>query len=153
MAAGNHGTTEPFFPAAFGAPYGSPIDPDGPVPLTTVGAMNPDASTVALFSNSGPWVTTHRLGAAIVSTVPVTLRGSTESSIWVERHDPACRATVGPETYPGGFALWSGTSFAAPAAAGELAAFIAAAGGGIDRPEACERGRKAVAHVIDAGPR
>ena len=148
MAAGNNGTVEPFFPAAFAAHVGAPVDPSGAVPMTTVGALNPDATTIALFSNSGPWVTTHRVGAAIVSTVPVTLRGSNEASVWVERDDPADRATVDPDGYHCGFAVWSGTSFAAPAAAGQLAAYIAKAGGGIDRADACERGREAVAHVI-----
>ncbi|MNW61930.1 hypothetical protein D3C74_400260 [compost metagenome] len=34
------------------------------------------------------------------------------------------RATIDPEGFQGGFASWSGTSFAAPVLAGELASYL-----------------------------
>ena len=90
-AAGNDATSTPFFPAAF-AGAGSP--------LVSVGALNPDGSSVALFSNNGTqsaapsWITTHAIGAGVVSTVPVTLSGGRGRSVFVDRNDPAPRATV-----------------------------------------------------------
>ena len=56
VSAGNDASPRPIYPAAF-APYpGGPVaDEPGRVPLTAVGALNPDG-TIALFSNDGPWV-------------------------------------------------------------------------------------------------
>lgn len=90
--------------------------------MTSVGAQNPDGATVAMFSNSGTWVSTHAPGTAIVSTVPTTLSGSWGRSMSVDGFAPATRATVDPDDYRSGFAIWSGTSFAAPYVVGEAAA-------------------------------
>ncbi len=117
-AAGNNSTTSPMFPAAFSQ---QPVDP-GQVPLVSVGALNPDG-TVAYFSNAGDWITCHRPGSNLVSTVPTTLHGSMQPSARL-RHDGMHRATIDPDNYASGFSLWSGTSFAAPVLAGEIAAFL-----------------------------
>jgi subtilisin family serine protease len=153
LAAGNDGTRMPFFPAAFAAEATAPVDPAGAVPITSVGALNPDGTTVALFSNNGDWVTTHRRGAAVVSTVPTSLQGGRQASVRVERHDPGTRSTIDPDDYSSGFAIWSGTSFAAPVVAGQLAAAIAAdpSSADIGRDEAVERGRAAVNAVVHGG--
>ncbi|MFE5311098.1 S8 family serine peptidase [Isoptericola sp. NPDC056573] len=131
VAAGNDGETRPEFPAAFAPEVDrratppritSPRDTSTErPPILAVGAANPDGST-ALFSNDGPWVTCVRPGAAVVSTVPRTLDGpSTPSLRTRERYADAVRSTIDPEGFQGGFATWSGTSFAAPVLAGEIA--------------------------------
>ncbi|GAA1715409.1 hypothetical protein GCM10009809_09430 [Isoptericola hypogeus] len=131
VAAGNDGETRPEYPAAFGPE----VDRTGPEPRITcpkdtsatrppilvVGALNPDGST-ALFSNDGPWVTCLRYGAAVVSSLPTTLDGPRTPSVRLkERRGPGVRTTIDPEGFQGGFATWSGTSFAAPVLAGEIA--------------------------------
>jgi len=63
-------------------------------------------------------------GAGIVSTVPTTLSGSGQAGVRVNRNDPGPRATVDFDDFSSGFAIWSGTSFAAPWIAGEIAAQI-----------------------------
>ncbi|HEX2705227.1 MAG TPA: hypothetical protein VHM65_05670, partial [Candidatus Lustribacter sp.] len=56
------------------------------------------------------------------------------------------RATVDPDDLSGGFGIWSGTSFAAPVLAGELAAHLAADPdiGKPDLASALERGWRAL---------
>ena len=131
VAAGNDGETRPEFPAAFAPEVDRRAEPPRITnprdtsarrpPILAVGATNPDGST-ALFSNDGPWVTCVRPGAAVVSTVPRTLDGpSTPSLRTRERFADAVRSTIDPEGFQGGFATWSGTSFAAPVLAGEIA--------------------------------
>jgi len=138
-AAGNDGTTRPMFPAALaphversasagdGTVTATPLRPlaGGPTsgpPVLAVGAQNPDGTT-ALFSNDGPWVTVTRPGAALVSTLPTTLDGPITSSLRLDnRYGTGHRATIDIEGFQGGFATWSGTSFAAPVLAGEIAA-------------------------------
>ncbi|MEL7975503.1 S8 family serine peptidase [Isoptericola sp. F-RaC21] len=133
-AAGNDGETRPMYPAAF-APE---VDRRGAVPrivcrhdvsserppILTVGALNPDGTT-ALFSNDGPWVTCLRPGAALVSSIPTTLDGPITPSVRLkEKHTDGYRTTVDPEGFQGGYATWSGTSFAAPVLAGEIASAL-----------------------------
>ena len=65
-SAGNDATAREMFPAAFGPwSFGTPTVPANPdaVPVTSVGALNPNGYTDALFSNAGPWVTTYAEGA------------------------------------------------------------------------------------------
>ena len=131
VAAGNDGETRPEFPAAFAPEVDRRAVPptitdagdtsqDRP-PILTVGALNPDGTT-ALFSNDGPWVTCLRPGAGVVSTVPTTLDGPITPSLRMkERHSNQYRSTIDPEGFQSGFATWSGTSFAAPVLAGEIA--------------------------------
>jgi hypothetical protein len=121
-AAGNDATSRPMYPAAF-TPYpGGRIEEfdAGSVPLISVGALNPDG-TIALFSNAGPWVSCHAPGAALVSTFPVTFDASAQSSFRVDVPGDGIRATIDPDNFHSGFGTWSGTSFAAPILAGEIA--------------------------------
>ncbi|MCZ2261401.1 S8 family peptidase [Isoptericola sp. QY 916] len=131
VAAGNDGETRPEFPAAFAPSVDRRTEPPtitdagdtsaSRPPILTVGAQNPDGTT-ALFSNDGPWVTCLRPGAGVVSTVPKTLDGPLTPSMRLkERHSNQYRSTIDPEGFQGGFATWSGTSFAAPVLAGEIA--------------------------------
>ena len=133
-SSGNDGVTRPTFPAAF-APL---VDhrsgglevvdlrevPRAFAPMATVGALNPDGTT-AFFSNDGPWVTTLRPGAGLVSTAPVTLDGTWQATREAPGfYDPNPRATIDPDAFQGGFAVWSGTSFAGPVLAGQIAAYL-----------------------------
>ncbi|WP_281964687.1 S8 family serine peptidase [Serinicoccus marinus] len=124
-AAGNQATRTPMYPAGWALPAGSTPDTRKAVPLVCVGAFNPDRCSVALFSNAGPWVTTHRPGVNIVSTLPVTFDASAQPARRVGT-DPGTRATPDPDDFRGGFGVWSGTSFAAPWLAGQLADHLAA---------------------------
>ena len=90
-------------------------------------ALNPDG-TVALFSNDGDWVTAQAPGANIVSTAPTDLRGAWQPQVDVSSSTYSNRATLAPEWFSGGFAVWSGTSFAAPALAGRYLAGLVNAG-------------------------
>ena len=124
-AAGNDATSLPLLPAGF-CRYreGTLLHDAGTVPLLSVGALNPDGS-VALFSNSGDWVACHCPGAALVSTMPLVDSGQrsgvdTGFNPPGERQVGSWRATVDPDSFTG-FGTWSGTSFAAPVAAGAVA--------------------------------
>jgi subtilisin family serine protease len=111
-AAGNFSTSRPFYPAAL-ARYA----PANAAPLISVGALNPDTST-ALFSNEAPWVICYASGAAIASAYP-RVRGSLLPGVAIGR-----RARVDQDNFCSGFALWSGTSFAAPAVAARIADYL-----------------------------
>jgi serine protease len=131
-AAGNDSTSRPFYPAAF-TPFrdGSVRsvlasgEPDAP-PLISVAALNPDRS-VALFSNGGDWVSCYSPGAALVSTLPVVDAGARAATVLgfppatPDTVQPSFRGGIDPDHYTG-FGTWSGTSFAAPVAAGAVAA-------------------------------
>ena len=115
-AAGNDASSEPSYPAAFA------VDPafaaNDVVPLVSVAALNPDG-TVARFSNDGPWVTGEALGVNMVSTAPIDTSGSATSGFRAFGPMGRPRGGVDPDSFSAGFASWSGTSFAAPALAGE----------------------------------
>jgi subtilisin family serine protease len=120
-SAGNDATARPMFPAAF-APW---LDGHGPVapdqnraPVVSVGALNPNG-TDAMFSNTGPWVRAYDTGAAVVSTVP-QFQGGWQPIARTEAFQ-RIRETIDPDDYSGRFAVWSGTSFAAPLFAGRVA--------------------------------
>jgi len=131
VSAGNDGSTRPVFPAAW-APFvervpGGPVVPVQPsdlvatyTPLLTVTASNPNG-TLADFANDGPWVTAVRRGAKTLSTMPTTFDGP---AVPTTRTADGLRESVDPDDFRGGFALWSGTSFAAPVLAGDLAAAL-----------------------------
>lgn len=120
-AAGNDATVRPMYPAAL-APHAGSAVTDAPdrVPVSCVGALNPDG-TVALFSNAGSWVAYHRPGAALVSSYPRSFDASESPTVELEYHGSQ-RASIDPDDFSAGFAVWSGTSFAAPIFAGQLAA-------------------------------
>ncbi len=154
-SAGNDATARPMFPAAF-APWadgaGGVQPEDTVVPIMSVGALNPNG-TDALFSNAGPWVRAFAPGAAVMSTMPrVPGRAGTRRPHRGVRVAAASRSTQ--TTTPSGFALWSGTSFAAPLFAGQVAAELT---DGIDpdddgRTAAVARAWKALSALTDLGP-
>lgn len=117
-AAGNDSTTRRFYPAAFA---GLPVVTGGGPPVLSVGALNPNGSK-ALFSNDGSWVHYWATGAAVVSTYPIDVRGSaTPDHALAGIGVPHRRAGLDPDDFSCGFAVWDGTSFAAPLAAAHLA--------------------------------
>lgn len=93
-SAGNNGATRPFWPAALPS-------------VVAVGATGPDG-TLADFSNRGPWVDAVALGVDVVSSY-VRLLPGTEG------------VAPGTTTRVYGTARWSGTSFAAPRVAADVA--------------------------------
>jgi subtilisin family serine protease len=151
VSAGNDATSRPAYPAAF-APYdaGSVPDDEQRIPVAAVGALNPDGS-IAMFSNDGPWVRYLRPGAALVSTFPTTYDASQSASNQVVINGEV-RRSLDPDNYLAGFAIWSGTSFAAPVFAGQVAAALQREfeGGdtGTDAAGAVARGRR----VLDEQP-
>jgi Subtilase family len=147
-AAGNDATLRPFYPAAY-APHnggfvGNPCEDE--VPLLSVGSLNPDGS-VALFSNSGEWVTAWDTGAALVSTFPITFNGGAAASVQTSDPSGLPRRTIDPDCYRNGFGTWSGTSFAGPVLAGRLAQDLMV-GGALNDPgpaAAVKRARAVIA--------
>lgn len=137
-SAGNDGTTAPFHPASFaGQAIGLHRDS---VPLVSVGALNPNG-TVAHFSNSGPWVSCERAGVEVVSTLPTDIQGTDQASEALN-HAGTDRGSLDPDDFSGGFGTWSGTSFAAPMFAGQLAHHLSRsrALGATNRAAAVRRG-------------
>lgn len=152
-AAGNDATHTPLYPAGWALHAGDVPDTDVP-PLVAVGALNPDGRTVALFSNAGPWVTTHAPGVNVVSTLPTTFQASA-GPLLSTPHDEAVRATPDRDDLSQGFGVWSGTSFAAPHLAGRLAQRIAEQGAEagddgtkVDRGTMIERAVRALAREL-----
>ena len=129
VSAGNDATSRQIFPAAFAPHEGGVVTETlvTEVPLVAVGALTPDG-TAALFSNDGPWVRAWRPGASIVSTVPVDFDGGRQASSRADV-DGDVRSTIDPDNFASGFATWSGTSFAAPILAGDLARRLFETGG------------------------
>ena len=124
-AAGNYSTSRAFYPAGF-----SRWPRQDPVPLISVGALNPNGSK-ALFSDDGNWVTAWASGAAVVSTFPTDANGSRSPEIRMRARPanemppvaglPGERESLDPDNYSDGFAAWSGTSFSAPLLAAQIA--------------------------------
>jgi subtilisin family serine protease len=110
-SAGNDGAERPVYPAAFAADPG--LSCEGQRSVLSVGALATPTGR-APYSNSGPWVTHWHGGTNIISIMPLTAKSR-------EDHAPGFDHAAAPA--PGnGYAWWSGTSFAAAIAAGELAA-------------------------------
>jgi hypothetical protein len=124
---GNDGIDAPFVPAALAAAPPQRVTRKSVPPLASVGATNPDGTTVALFSNNLTVVSAVRSGVSVVSTLPLT-NGMGQPSSQVST-DGTVRCTVDPDDYTGGFGVWSGTSFATPVFAAELAATLIVEGG------------------------
>ncbi|MDT4996265.1 MAG: hypothetical protein QOD45_333, partial [Pseudonocardiales bacterium] len=74
------------------------------------------------------WVRCHRPGAGLVSTFPQTFNGGGTASDTVYSPGEGLRATIDPDDFSGGFGIWSGTSFAGPIFAAEIAAKLCATG-------------------------
>jgi subtilisin family serine protease len=124
------------------------------VPLISVGAKNPNNRSIALFSNAGEWITAHRPGAALVSTFPADMNGPFGPVAAQLVPGDGMRATIDPDDFrfgsDGGFGTWSGTSFAAPLMAGELAQALVD-GGDLDLTGVADcvtRGWSAVANCV-----
>jgi hypothetical protein len=153
-AAGNDATSRPMYPAAFAASSAGSTSTSS-VPVVSVGANNPDGSA-AMFSNSGPWVKSWQPGASLVSTMPTTFRGTGTRSAGVASSGE--RQPVDPDDFRTGFAVWSGTSFAAPVLGGQLAAsLLADAGSGALHDEAglsaaVAGARQALSHCVNTRP-
>jgi Subtilase family len=113
-AAGNYSTSREFHPAALA---GVPT-PAGHAPIISVGALNPNG-TVAHFSDEAPWVRCYAPGVAMVSAFPTTAGAvNPDETAVVGNHR---REGFDPDDFTSGFAVWSGTSFATPLVAAELA--------------------------------
>jgi hypothetical protein len=131
-AAGNDGQERPFWPAA-----GS-IDQSvaSRAPIVAVGSLD-EGLEPSEFSNAGPWVTVSTIGENVASDYP---RGP---------------FPIGPgdavESFPGGGARWSGTSFAAPIIAAEIARRSKGVDGGPPLSGAAAWGQ--LLDGLEAGPR
>ncbi|ONI88947.1 hypothetical protein ALI144C_05405 [Actinosynnema sp. ALI-1.44] len=113
-AAGNDATSRRFYPAALAE---RPSNPDIAPQVVSVGALNP-STTRALFSNEAPWVRAWATGAGVVSTFPTDVQGAISANLM-----PATgRGALDSDDFRAGFAVWDGTSFAAPLAAAEITA-------------------------------
>ncbi len=86
------------------------------VPIVSVGALNPNG-TEALFSNTGPWVRALRPGRRGPEHTP-PFQGGLQPIARTEAYQ-RMRESVDPDDFTGQFALWSGTSFAAPLLRGQ----------------------------------
>jgi subtilisin family serine protease len=158
-AAGNYASRRFFYPAAFAL---EPVAADE-VPVISVGALNPNG-TKAVFSNDGRWVTAWAPGAAVVTTYPTDAGASRTPQLRVplDRKPagawPQGREALDPNDFSAGFAVWSGTSFAAPYAAGLVARSLLHNAAGpdpqlrLDQPGIAARKRRAQA-AVDRLPR
>jgi serine protease len=89
----------------------------------------------------------------VVSTLPTTFNGGARASF--ELTDPPTgrvRRSIDPDSYAGGFATWSGTSFATPVLAARACLDLVEAGSGVslDTPGAAaavDRGWHAVSSL------
>jgi len=101
----------------------------GPVPVISVGALNPNGSK-ALFSDGGRWIKAWAMGAAMVSTFPIDINGRRDPEISMPAHPantlpqgsplPGKRQSLDFDDYSDGFAIWSGTSFSTPVIAAHI---------------------------------
>jgi hypothetical protein len=106
VSAGNHQSSVAPYPAAFADPAFTHAPPTR---LISVGALNPDGSS-AKYSNFGPWVSVKAPGTALISLSPPFGHAAADRT-----------AEYNPANLFGGFARWSGTSFAAAVLSGRLA--------------------------------
>jgi subtilase family protein len=109
-SAGNDGSTEPVYPAAFA------VDDHLSSSVVSVGSRI-SKSEWAPYSNHGRWVREGRNGTNTISTNPQTFHGASHDQVAqppiTDLHDMVADSTA--------FAWWSGTSFSAAIYAGQLA--------------------------------
>jgi Subtilase family len=123
-SAGNRGEKVKTYPAA--------LAEETPLPrrrVHSVGASNPNG-TRARYSNHGEWVTEWQVATGVVSSFPPFDGGELPKP----DRQPAAELPAGTEgldtdDFTGGYATWSGTSFAAAAFAARLAAALVPAPG------------------------
>jgi thermitase len=96
-SAGNSGTAEPMYPAAFPG-------------VVAVGALTDDMQPAA-FSNFGPWLDCSTVGVGVVSTF-------VQGMVPPEQPSPVPDHTFPPDAW----AIWTGTSFSAPQVSAAVAA-------------------------------
>ena len=110
-SAGNDGSTEPVYPAAFA------VDDDLSSSMVSVGSRISEKEW-APYSNRGPWVVAARNGTNTISTNPQTFHRAGYDQV-----KPPPPITDIHDMFPdqNTFAWWSGTSFAAAIYAGQLA--------------------------------
>jgi hypothetical protein len=115
-SAGNDGADRPVYPAAFAAESG--LSYQSRRSVLSVGALGALATPTerAPYSNFGPWVAEWQTGTNVMSIMPLTTKSSDDPGPGL---DPAAAPAPGH-----GYAWWSGTSFAAATAAGNLAASL-----------------------------
>lgn len=143
--AGNGSTDVEFWPAALGSVAGA-------APVVAVGSTNPDIVTVSSFSNTGRWVHAYRPAGAVVSTMPVTFNASLRGGFFRGGGAYPARGSIDLDDFSGGFGLWSGTSFAAPAYAGDAAVALASRPPADTIEERVARAREVVASLATVGP-
>ncbi|GAB2849830.1 S8 family peptidase [Lentzea nigeriaca] len=134
-SAGNFASSREFYPAALAKRTTEDPVKNGAPPVISVGALNPNL-TKSLFSNdSEEWVTCWARGASLISTFPESANAARSAAYRVEKrlswprglpeNDPIhFRESMESDDYLGGFAMWSGTSFATPLVAGKLAKLL-----------------------------
>lgn len=138
-SAGSDTTLAPIMPAAVSAE----VTAAGHAPMVSVGSLNPGGKSVSWFSNAGQWVTCHREGANLISTIDVP---------GFPADQPRSQRSGSPSNAPaGGFALWTGTSFAAPVFAGQVAALMANGPVAVDRASLIKRAHEAVQENLSEG--
>ncbi|GAB3683171.1 S8 family serine peptidase [Angustibacter aerolatus] len=109
-AAGNNRSSRPFWPAALPS-------------VVAVGAYDPETGRPARFTNYGDWVDVAAPGVGLASS-------------YVHGTWPGSGSEADVEF--SGWARWSGTSFAAPLVAAEIARRVVAAGAGADARQVSE---------------
>jgi hypothetical protein len=111
-AAGNDSSRRPFLPAAIASLTTTTM------PLVVgVGAANPNGTT-SWYSNGGASASAEAPGTCVVSIFPPDIDGARAPS---NNAFSDGRQSVDEDSFRSGFALWSGTSFAAPTLAAAVA--------------------------------
>ncbi|GAA0400026.1 peptidase S8 [Acrocarpospora corrugata] len=125
-AAGNFAASRAFYPSGLAGAPDEEFRAYERAPIFGVGASNPNGS-IAIFSNAGKAIKYHAPGAMLISTFPDTIRGSTGPRVELTFKAGTrewTRASFDADDFNSGFALWSGTSFAAPVLAGRVLAHL-----------------------------